>query len=496
LTGLTNSRKTESTTNELLTFRNTLAFKIALLVNATVIVVLVASESTEFLSEQDALKSQESAKLCEEAKVLAVAQRRLTDPDEYQAFIDDYCQQMSALASPGHHILILNDQSSVALRAHARATPELESRMISVIETKNEIAEFEYKGQRYLLAADHADSGRAVLVAQSLEPMLQKIWRRAISHLVGVGILTLLIFVVTGGGLWLWVRRPLRQLVGVVHQVGQGIFDARANGTGSAGITFLADGVNAMSESLGRMDDARRVEMDRARRIQQRLLPPHSAQFDGLELASAFEPATSVAGDIFDCMELADGSVVLTVIDVAGHGVPAALYTALLRTVLRYELRDRHLLSEVLAAANKRLHEVSSAGDFATCFIARILPDKSRIEYAKAGHDAGVLLHPDGRLELLDCDGLPLGVLRDGKFEDASVPFGSGDRLLLYTDGLHELFDSTGAQFGYHRLHRLFRDTRKLPVAEQVSQVIATAHAFHGSGAFADDVTLVNLALA
>lgn len=470
---------------------NTLAFRIALLVNATVIGVLVSSETVDFMREQRTLKSQESAKLREEARVLSVAQRRLPTSGAYQSFLDDYCRQMSLTASPGHHIVVLQEDGEVFLRAHARATPELEKRMISAMGMDAEAREFRYRGQTYLLATARSDGGREVVVAQSLEPMLNTIGNRAINHLIGVGGLTLLIFAVTGAGLWWWIRRPLRQLVDVVAQVGRGKFDTRARGSGSAEVRYLANGVNDMAESLGRADEARRNEMHRARRIQQQLLPPAEIRIPGFSIASAFVPATSVAGDLFDCVELPDGSVIVLVIDVSGHGVPAALYTALLRTVMRYETRHEIQLDLLLARANRQLHEVSGVGDFATCFVTRITPDSPCVEFTKAGHDEAILLRGDGSIELLDCDGLPLGILADSAFEMASATFESGDRLILYTDGLHELFSPTGVQFGKQRLQRLVRETRACLPAEQVRHIIEATHEFQGSSNFDDDVTLI-----
>ncbi len=485
--------QTRDSASELPRFWNTLAFRIALLINATVVVVLGSAEFVEFRRERRALLSQEHEKLKEEANVLAVAHGRIGNPDEFQPFLDDFCLQMSTAASPGHHILVLDPSGTIPLRAHARANPALEAEMIAAVRTPNPSWDFEHQDALFIVAAASTGDGRSIIVSQSLQPMLRLMQARAIARFMGVGVLALLVFAVTGVGLWFWIRRPLRELVAVVDEVGRGGFQTRAAGIGSAEIQFLARGVNGMARSLGRVEDARRAEMDRARKIQQRLLPPREVRLAGFSLSSVFLPTTSVAGDLFDCVELSDGSVVVAVIDVAGHGVPAALYTALLRTVLRYELQYTLSLDELLTRTNLQLQTVSDAGDFATCFVIRIPPDRKRIHFAKAGHEPAILLHADGTTDLLDSDGLPLGISGHDGYKADSVPLVSGDRLVLYTDGIHELFDAHGAPFGRDRLLGLVKATHRLPASEQVRSIVEAAKEFQGSTAFADDVTLLIL---
>lgn len=472
---------------------NTLAFRMAFLINATVIVVLGTAEAINFTKERTVVLSQEFEKLREEANVLAVARKRLAGRSEYQQFLDDFCQQMSTVASPGHHILVLDPDGMISLRAHARADPGLEERMMAAIRGSAPVTAFTHQGGVYLVASAATDTARSIVVAQSLEPMLDFIRKRAIGRLIGVGGLALLIFVVTGIGLWYWVRRPLRYLVHVVDLVGKGHFQTRAQGIGSAEVRFLAGGINSMARSLGRVEDARRAEMERARKIQQRLLPSRETRLKGLQLAAAFVPTSIVGGDLFDCVELTDGSVVLAVIDVSGHGVPAALYTALLRTVLRYEMDRSAGLDDLLARTNRQLRAVSDMEDFATCFVALVEPDRNRLQFAKAGHDPALLLHPDASVVPLDTDGLPLGVSLGIRFQSAAVPFHTGDRLVLYTDGLHEVRDAHGAPFGRERLMRLAVDTLMYPPGEQVRRIIEAVQDFQQSQIFGDDVTLVCL---
>ncbi|MBK8270051.1 MAG: HAMP domain-containing protein [Planctomycetes bacterium] len=410
-------------------FWNTLAFRIAMLINTTAILVLGSAEFIDFRhgAGRYSHRNTRSSGGSERARRRPIA---LGNPDDFQPFLDDFCTQMSSAASPGHHILVLDPSGTVPLRAHARADPYLEAKMIAAVRGPNPSAEFKHGNAVYLVATAATRGGRSIVVAQSLDPMLRLLRSRAIGRLFGVGALTLLIFVATGVGLWLWIRRPLRQLVAVVDEVGRGRFQTRADGMGSAEIQFLARGINAMAQSLGRVENTRRAEMQRARKIQQRLLPPRETRLHGLSLFSAFLPTTSVAGDLFDFVELPDGAVLLVVIDVAGHGVPAALYTALLRTVLRYEMNSIAGLDDLLSRTNRQLQAVSDAGD-----LPHALSSESNQTTRTFNSPKPVTMPQSCFIWTVPWIFLKLRACRSGfrgeGYQSGSVPFRPQDRLIL-----------------------------------------------------------------
>ncbi len=199
-----------------------------------------------------------------------------------------------------------------------------------------------------------------------------------------------------------------------------------------------------------------------------------------------------MAGDLYDFVELADGSILLAVLDVSGHGVAAALYTALLRTVLRAQAKLTSAPQRIVQAMNDELASVvGSSGAFATCFLLRLDPSAGTIDYVGAGHDPAIAIGQTGKPRLLEGHGLAMGIKSGETYSGATATLRPGERLFLYTDGLHEVFNADGVLFGSERLIELLKETRGREPAEQLNEVIRRVQSYVGNGSFDDDVTLV-----
>ncbi len=184
--------------------------------------------------------------------------------------------------------------------------------------------------------------------------------------------------------------------------------------------------------------------------------------------------------------------MLLVLLDVSGHGVPAALYTALLRTVFRYEAKRTSRPAAIMEAMNEEFATVTAdAGEFATCFIVRIDGAMGEVEYASAGHDPAIIVRREGDCDRLAGNGFPLGVRPGGMYTPGSSALLPGDRLFLYTDGAHEVRLPGGDWVGRERLVQLIVDTRDRPAAEHADAVLRGVEALSESGTFDDDVTLL-----
>ncbi len=474
-----------------LRFWNTLAFRVALVVNITVITVLGAFALTDYRRERALLISQEIERLREEARVLAVARAHFPQTDDFQQFIDDFCRQMSSAASPGHHVVIFDKAGDTLLRAHARSNPDLEAKMAA--SGHREVGSFRHDGVDYLSVGVETANGATVSVAQSSTVIRNLINRQGISRATSMGILVVLIVAVTTFGLLIWLRRPLRELVDGVTAVGRGHFDVRVGSRAAVELKLLATGINRMAESLRRVENRRQSEMRRAKNIQQGLLPSNNRRIEGFEAAAAFLPADSVGGDLYDIVPLPDGSTLLVVLDVSGHGVPAALYTALLRTVLHHQASATSDIVEIATAMNRELWSIASAGEFATCFLARIMNSQGTIEYLSAGHDAAIVVHPNGSASMLTGGGLPLGIEEEAAYQILRAPLAPGDRLFLFTDGLHEVLNGNERPLGRTGLAALLTGTSRLGLEQQIEAVIQKVRSFQRRSNFDDDVTLLGV---
>ena len=185
-------------------------------------------------------------------------------------------------------------------------------------------------------------------------------------------------------------------------------------------------------------DDALHVELARAAEIQAELLPRDCIPCDGFELAARCMPAREVGGDFYDWQQLPHGRLSLTVGDVMGRGMPAALLMASVRAVLRAVGPDASPASAVQWAATALEEDLTRSGSFVTLFHAHLDLCTSRLTFVDAGHGYVLLRRADGRIEGLHSFGLPLGVLSGEIYREGSVILHPGDTLVVYSDGLTE----------------------------------------------------------
>ncbi|MFQ5805438.1 MAG: PP2C family protein-serine/threonine phosphatase [Phycisphaerae bacterium] len=468
---------------------SSLHFRLALTINLLAVSVLGAFWVLDYRRERAAHLNVEIERLLEEAKVLRVARVRLQKAEDFQEFLDTFCRQMGVAASPGHHIAVFDARGDLVARAHERADAALESKMNGGhgLSTR-----FEHEGEKYLSVQVPVADGARIVVTQSLAPIEEIIRAQALSRAASLGILAALVFGVTTIMVLHWVRDPLRELVTRIRELGSGRFDVRVRSSGSPELRYLAKGVNEMAGALETVEKQREAQMRRARAIQTRLLPRNGAAHGSYDVTAVFRPADGVAGDLFDMVDLTDGSMLLAVLDVSGHGVAAALYTALLRTVLRHQARMTCDLAAIVEAMNDEFRGVAGgSGEFATCFLIRLDHATGALEYVGAGHDPAIIIRAGGSAELLEGQGLPIGVQDRQQRSTSRSVLRRGDRLFLYTDGLHEVFDNEGRRFGRERLTELLAETSRHEPKEQLRAVIRGVRSFLRDSGFADDVTLL-----
>jgi hypothetical protein len=188
---------------------------------------------------------------------------------------------------------------------------------------------------------------------------------------------------------------------------------------------------------------ANSIELEHAAEAQRALLPRTSPQLTGHEVAGMCLPSRAVGGDFYDWEELPDGDLGLTVADVMGKGFAAALTTASVRAVLRSAARTAgpaHALREVAATLHDDLERTST---LVTVWHGRLSPRTGVLRYTDAGHGLMVVVRADGSVSRPSSGGLPLGVFADGEWAEESVQLQPGDSVLVFSDGLLDLYDGT-----------------------------------------------------
>jgi serine phosphatase RsbU (regulator of sigma subunit) len=232
-------------------------------------------------------------------------------------------------------------------------------------------------------------------------------------------------------------------------------------------------------------------ELNVAREIQASLIPAAEPQVPGCRLAGYWQAARQVSGDFYDFMELADGKWGILIADVADKGVPAALFMALSRTILRTIAFNRTDPANTLIRANEIICKDAQSDLFVTVFYAVWDARKELLAYASAGHNPPLLLRADGKTQLLTASGIALGVLPVAQIERREINLRLGDTLVFYTDGVTEAMNEDYDEFGLDRLRVTVEAARYQEAEEIVTAVTQAIQTHAGNAPQFDDITLV-----
>ena len=232
--------------------------------------------------------------------------------------------------------------------------------------------------------------------------------------------------------------------------------------------------------------------MQRAREIQESLLPRKIPQLAGFEIAAAWKPAREVSGDYFDVFRLGENKVGLCIADVAGKGVSAALLMANVQAAVRATAAESQSPAVVCAKVNRLLCENIAVGKFVT-FLFAVLDCASRtLVWCNAGHPEPILVSR-GLARTLNHSGAVLGVFPQWEYSDERVEMRAGDRLLLFTDGITEAEGPKEAEFGEERVADFASAHGRESAAELNKSLLENVETFCASH-FHDDATLMIIA--
>jgi sigma-B regulation protein RsbU (phosphoserine phosphatase) len=240
-------------------------------------------------------------------------------------------------------------------------------------------------------------------------------------------------------------------------------------------------------------DSSARRELEDAQRIQRALLPATFPRLRDAAIAAAWTPASSFGGDCYDVIPLDDWRIGISIADVAGKGLPAALLMSNLQASVRAFAGENLAPSLVATRTNAALRRNGAVERFVTFFYAVVDSERKTLTYCNAGHNPPMLVRQDGATERLCAGGTVLGIFDGSGYEDGSVMLREGDRLVLFTDGITEASDMDEREFGDERLAGLITAHRHQPPQHLVDAVMAGVTGFAGL-ALADDATVVCLA--
>jgi sigma-B regulation protein RsbU (phosphoserine phosphatase) len=236
-------------------------------------------------------------------------------------------------------------------------------------------------------------------------------------------------------------------------------------------------------------------EITMARNIQRSFLPKYVPIYPGWELGVTWQTAREVGGDFYDFIPLPAGPhgprFGLVIADVAGKGVPAALFMAMCRTLLRSVAMSRIEPGLTLERLNKILLKDTETDLFISLFYALWEPEANKLSYANAGHNPPLLFSPEQPARTIAEHGMILNVDQDAKYETYQLDCSPHEMLVLYTDGVTEAANTDGDLFELHRLEHLvlgMNDWKAQSVADRIAERVKL---FTAQPDLLDDVTAI-----
>jgi len=232
-------------------------------------------------------------------------------------------------------------------------------------------------------------------------------------------------------------------------------------------------------------------ELRLAERVQQSLTPK-SLVWRGISVEAFYQAVWSIGGD-YGLVNPGDDHLDVVVCDVAGHGISSALIANRIYSETMAQIERGSELSSMLRHLNRfSRNHLASSGSYFTMAAARFSGDHPSIQFAGAGHPPAMLVAPRESPRLLESKSMILGMLEDAVHPEAAIeePVRPNDRLLIYTDGLTERFNSEGEMLGVDGLAQIAEETSTLPLAEMKEEILSRVSAWCG-GPAADDISLV-----
>ena len=302
------------------------------------------------------------------------------------------------------------------------------------------------------------------------------------------------------------IIRPIEEISQASEMVAQGDFTAITACTSNDELGVLSTQFNAMVRSLDEktimlnntintleaQNHQIQLELDLAQTIQGGMLP-ETDSFRNIRIISYFQPLEKISGDFFDIVEFPDGSIGIIIVDVSGHGIPAALITIMIKFLVSSYGPDYRSPEELLKKMNGELAKVIKSGDYVTAFYVIIGADNT-LRHSNAGHTCS-LLHRKVTHDISELygEGLFLGLVDNDTvtYDVYELQIDNGDRLIFYTDGITEQQNTDGEMYGIDRFYAVIMENIQNESQELMDIIINDLKEFSKGAPQNDDTTLL-----
>jgi serine phosphatase RsbU (regulator of sigma subunit) len=291
-----------------------------------------------------------------------------------------------------------------------------------------------------------------------------------------------------------WVGRTTNGMTGLLafdpERTLLGAFYRTADDADSQATAMLSAALSALDYGVEQHRHRRRYEdvLEQSRAIQMSLLPPGRPAFADYDIAAVSIPAETVGGDLYDFQSLDPDTLLLTVADSSGHGLPAALQARDVAIGIRMGAERDFKINRMLEKLNRVIHRSGIATRFISV-ISGELETNGNFSYVNAGHPPALLADDSGVRELA-VGGTVLGPVADGSYKLGFAHVDRGAMLLLYSDGVIERGADSGDMFGMPRLKKWLEKWRGRSAADAVEDLVAKVKAFR-TVPLEDDVTVM-----
>lgn len=325
--------------------------------------------------------------------------------------------------------------------------------------------------------------------------------------------LLIIIGIICGGAMLVIVSFISRKVTGGMHNlmkltdlIGKGKFDTPFPvQKGKDEMSRLSVSFEFMRQSLIEyMDELKTTENEKqkieselsiAKDIQLGILPKPFEKRDDVELFAYMKPAKEVGGDLYDYYFLDDETLCFLIGDVSGKGVPAALFMAMSKTLIKASADKSVSAGDIFTKANRELAEGNDNCMFVTAFIGILNIKSGSLTYANAGHNPPMIISGE-KVRMVESNiKPPLGAFDGAVYETFSATLAAGDRLFLYTDGVTEAMDKDDGLYGEKRLETVLSGLKRATVKETLDEVAADVDAYSRGVPQSDDITILCLSL-
>lgn len=368
--------------------------------------------------------------------------------------------------------------------------------VITIIESSEMMQPVEESNEQIMLLTDMAEEETRILASSM-----------GVAMIAGIVASAILAFI-TGALYANRIANPIRSLEKGVREIAKGRLDYNLDIRTGDEIESLAVAVNHMTQDLQQHIEELTnvtaekerigVELSIATQIQTSMLPhvfPAFPQYrDKFDIYATMEPSKEVGGDFYDFFMVDERHLGIVIADVAGKGVPAALFMVVAKTLIKNYAQKREIPADILIHTNNQLCQNNDASMFLTAWVAVLNINTGGLVYANAGHSSPLIRQGNGDFQMLDMDsGLLLGGFEDTRYGQGSLTLQQGDLLFLYTDGVTEAINEKEELYGEERLEENLNKYATLSLQDVLENIKADIDNFAGETPQFDDITMLAL---